>query len=171
MPHRLANFLLCYRSTPHSTTGVSPASLFLGREVRTRFDLLKPDINKRVYEKQSQQKTDHDNHVRVRTFTVSEQVMVKNFRPGPLWFPGTITQQHGPLSFTVCTESGQHWQRHVDHMKHLGEQSESRPTNLPQNDDTFTEMPTITSDASANTSSSTSPVESTTETSQPRYPR
>lgn len=43
LSHRLANFLLMYRSSVHSTTGVTPSSLFLRRELRTQFDLLRPD--------------------------------------------------------------------------------------------------------------------------------
>ena len=43
-----ASFLLTYLSTAHSTTGQSPASLFLGRSHRTRWDLLKPDIGRNV---------------------------------------------------------------------------------------------------------------------------
>ena len=35
LAHRLANFLLSYRSTPHSSTGRSPSYLFLHRELRT----------------------------------------------------------------------------------------------------------------------------------------
>ena len=35
-------FLYHYRSTPHTTTGVSPAELMFGRKMRTRFDLLWP---------------------------------------------------------------------------------------------------------------------------------
>ena len=65
LSHRLSNFLLTYRSTIHSTTGVSPCSLFLKREVRTRFDLLRPDIESSVMGKQ---KTDHDRHARMRQF-------------------------------------------------------------------------------------------------------
>ena len=41
--HRLQNFLLSYRTTPHSTTNVAPCELFLGRKVRTQLDLLKPE--------------------------------------------------------------------------------------------------------------------------------
>ena len=40
LPHRLANFLMTYRTTPHATTGVSSAQLFLGREMGTRLDLM-----------------------------------------------------------------------------------------------------------------------------------
>ena len=48
MEKALASLLLRYRSTPHATTGVSPCSLFLGRTLRTRLDLLKPDVGARV---------------------------------------------------------------------------------------------------------------------------
>ena len=43
-----ASFLLTYLFTAHSTTGQSPASLFLGRSLCTRWDLLKPDIGRNV---------------------------------------------------------------------------------------------------------------------------
>ena len=56
----LSNFLMTYRRTVHSTTGVTPSSLFLKRELRTRFNLLRPDTSVDVRRKQSQQKSDHD---------------------------------------------------------------------------------------------------------------
>ena len=62
--HRLENFLLTYRSTPHATTGETPCSLFLGRIVRTRFDLLRPSLERRVGQKQVTQKEKHDQHAR-----------------------------------------------------------------------------------------------------------
>ena len=68
-------------------------------------------------DKQSPQKSDHDKHVRIRNFKFGDRVRVKNFCPGPNWVPGTITQQHGQLSFTVCTENGQLWKRHSDHIQ------------------------------------------------------
>ena len=46
--HRLANFLMTYRTTPHSTTNVAPCTLFLQREIRTWFNLLQPDPARRV---------------------------------------------------------------------------------------------------------------------------
>jgi transposase InsO family protein len=38
----LATTLMSYRLTPQSTTGVSPAELLLGKQPRSRLDLLKP---------------------------------------------------------------------------------------------------------------------------------
>ena len=39
----LNKFLLAYRTTPHSSTGVSPSSLMFGRELKTKLPQLRPD--------------------------------------------------------------------------------------------------------------------------------
>ena len=44
----LSQFLLTYRTTPHSTTGLSPAELLLNHKPRTLLDLLHPDVHKKV---------------------------------------------------------------------------------------------------------------------------
>ncbi|GBP04198.1 hypothetical protein EVAR_74040_1 [Eumeta japonica] len=38
LEHQVNKYLLSYRNSVHSTTGVSPAQLMLGRNVRTRLD-------------------------------------------------------------------------------------------------------------------------------------
>ena len=52
---KLAKFLIAYRNTPHSTTGVSPAQLILGRPLRTRQDLVKRNLNRKMVNQQNQQ--------------------------------------------------------------------------------------------------------------------
>ena len=44
MKHRLADFLLRYRTTPHSTTSAAPAELLMRRRLCTRLSLVKPDL-------------------------------------------------------------------------------------------------------------------------------
>jgi hypothetical protein len=41
---KIANFRLTYRNTTHSTANETPAKVFLGRNLRTRLSLIKPDI-------------------------------------------------------------------------------------------------------------------------------
>lgn len=49
----LTQFLRQYRKAPHTTTDQSPAQLFLGRNIRTRIDLVRPDdIHTKITEKQ-----------------------------------------------------------------------------------------------------------------------
>ena len=55
--HRLAGFLLAYRTTPHATTNVAPCELLMNRKIRTRLDLLHPDIESRVAKNVSRQKS------------------------------------------------------------------------------------------------------------------
>ena len=52
---KLSKFLIKYRNTPHSTTGEIPATLVMGRKLRTRLDLIKPGIRKHVTDKQVSQ--------------------------------------------------------------------------------------------------------------------
>ena len=53
---RVARFLSRYHTTPQSTTGTTPAELMFGRKLRTRLDLLKPDLEVAVHQKQTKQK-------------------------------------------------------------------------------------------------------------------
>ena len=118
---QLMNFLLTYRTTPHASTGVSPASLFLNRHVRTRLDMIHPSVSDQVETAQSRQKNAHDSHSRVRSFIVGQRVLARNYRPGPKWIPGTLISQNGPLSFEVQISGGIRWKRHVDQLLAAGD--------------------------------------------------
>ena len=113
----LTSFLLQYRNTSHPTTGVSPSSLFLHRVLRTRLDLLRPDVGSRVRKHQSQQKMYHDQRSRHYTFDVNEHVWVRNFRDGPRWKKGVVAACVGPVSYVVRMPTGALWRRHCDHIR------------------------------------------------------
>ena len=51
---RVARFLFQYRNIPHSTTGMIPAELLMGRKLRSRLDLIRPSLDERVQDKQEQ---------------------------------------------------------------------------------------------------------------------
>ena len=87
----MEKFLLTYRSTPHATIQVAPCTLFLGRSVRTRLDVLHPDISHNVEWNQALQKQ-YDSHAREHVFTPGDSVMVRNYRQGLAWIQGTLTK-------------------------------------------------------------------------------
>ncbi len=66
---KLSNFLFKYRITPHTTTGVAPAELLMGRIPRSRLDLLYPDLSTKFRNKQAKQKELHDNKKDPRSVT------------------------------------------------------------------------------------------------------
>jgi hypothetical protein len=79
----LARFLFHYRTTPHSTTGITPTEMFMGRTLRTHLDQIKPVVAANVQSAQEAQKRNHDRHSKpLRSFTESDPVFVRNFGDG-----------------------------------------------------------------------------------------
>ena len=113
----------------NSTTGQTPAELFLNRRLRTRLDLIRPGLGRKVFNKQSDQKARHDERIKEREFTLGEQVLVQNFRGEPKWLDGTITEKTGPVSYKVLV-GDQQWKRHVDQMHQKRVNHPSRDTNV-----------------------------------------
>lgn len=103
---KLARFLLKYRITPHSTTGVSPAELLMNRQLHTQLDLLRPKVSNRVLEKKTQQKSAHDYHAKYREIQVDDPVYVKDSRRPKSWIAGTIVEKTGEVI-----------RRHQDHLR------------------------------------------------------
>ena len=131
LSQRVSNFLLTYRTTPHATTNETPSQLLMGRKIRTRLDLLRPDGERHVSSKQAQQKADHDKHARSRELHTGQSVMARNLRPGVPWVPGVIVEQLGPLTYRVQVEGGLLWRRHLDHLRTCSDAPFSREPREP----------------------------------------
>ena len=118
---RIASFLFQYRIKPHRTTGLSPAEMLLGRYIHSRLDsrldLLKPNLEQKVAEKQRRQQFNHDKHSRVRQFSDGDKVFVKNQGRGEMWLPGHILERSGPVSFKVQSQDCKTISRHQDHLR------------------------------------------------------
>ena len=112
---RLSKFLFTYRITPHTTTGISPAELLMGRRPRSRFDRLFPDMQKHVQQKQNKQAVHHDNSKSLRKFAVGDLVYTRDFStPAVTWTPGSVVKVTGPLSYHIELADGRTVRRHVD---------------------------------------------------------
>lgn len=100
---KLFKLLLKYRNTPHSTTGETPATLFMGRNLRTWLDIIKPDIQKHVVGKQENQAKAKSNGTagKVRQLYVGQAVSARNYRRKEKWIPGTVHARTGPVSYRV----------------------------------------------------------------------
>ena len=115
MEEKLARFLISYRNTKQTITGMSPAELMFGKTLRTRLDLLRPDLKQSV---KSNQKKQVDNSTsRVRTISVGERVMVRDYLGENKWVPGIVKQKLGCLTNDVELTSGKLWRRHVDQIR------------------------------------------------------
>ncbi|XP_058879113.1 uncharacterized protein K02A2.6-like [Acipenser ruthenus] len=114
-PTRLARFLLAQHTTPHSTTGKSPAELLMNRKLKTALDRLHPDLYTDMQHKQ-------DGAARqslgcLRSFHPQDDVHMRNYSAGPKWIPATIGGVTGPVSYKAQTRDGQIHRRHVDQLR------------------------------------------------------
>ena len=110
---RIARFLLAYRNAPHTVTGEAPADLMLGRKLRSRLEMIRPDLRKKV----------EDNikppSKKLRDFEDDQNVMVRNYMSGPKWVHGTILHKSGHMSYDVLVGS-KIWKRHTDQIVETG---------------------------------------------------
>ena len=85
---QLARLLFHYRTTPHVTTGISPAELLMGRPLHTHLDLLRPNIAISVHMSQDSQKLNYDRKSRSRSFSAEDSVFARQSNNDSPWIPG-----------------------------------------------------------------------------------
>ncbi|CAG2249536.1 unnamed protein product [Mytilus edulis] len=85
----------------------------------SRLDLVFPNIEKRVQERQQKQKHYHDKKSVNRQINVGQGVFARNFAIGSKikWIPGEVIKQSGPLSFHIKLQDGRVIRRHIDHIR------------------------------------------------------
>ncbi|KAK3107097.1 hypothetical protein FSP39_007098 [Pinctada imbricata] len=113
---KLNVFLSKYRITPQGTTNESPSMLLYGRNIRTRMDILKPDVTQTVLRKQFQMESSKHTGDKIRTFAPGDPVSIRDYRNnGEKWAYGRVHSQTGPLSYKVDV-NGTLWRRHIDQL-------------------------------------------------------
>ena len=115
----LYRFLFDYRIMPHVTTGVPPCELMMKRRLKTRFDLLRPDLDNYVVKKQEAQARNYKGNKCkiVKSFEAGDHVYFKNYaRGGPPNTSGIVEECTGPVSCKILSSEGNVVHRHFDQM-------------------------------------------------------
>ena len=124
LEERLDRFLFQYSITPQSTTGFAPSELLNRRLLRSRLDLIRPDLHAKMCKKFSK-----------KGMCVQRRgsVWVWNCSPGRKWIVGTVINVEGDRSCSVELVTGFVVKRHVDQMrvKAYGDLEIQRDTALP----------------------------------------
>jgi len=103
-----------YRSTPHVTMEKTSAELHLNRRLRTRLDIIKPDIRSRIEQKQSDQQCFFKGN-RTVIFGINDSMIAKYYRTK--WRQATIIEQTSLVTYNVKTDDGRIWRRHIDQLR------------------------------------------------------
>ena len=121
---KLDNFLFAYRSTPSTVTGKTPSELFLGRQIRSRLDILKPctDILRNDTLLTKRKKNNKQMELRVegrqpvRHFHQGDHVLVRNHVGKRRWMPGVIARNVAHRTYIVNIGNRQ-VKRHIDDIR------------------------------------------------------
>ncbi|XP_063830254.1 uncharacterized protein K02A2.6-like [Ostrinia nubilalis] len=113
----LNTFLLHYRNTEHCTTGESPAALMLGRRLRTKLDILRPNVENRVSIVQARQAESGGQPGDNRELHAGEEVWYRNYQGTTRWLPGEVSQKIGGTDYKVLDGLGRENHRHIDQLK------------------------------------------------------
>ena len=165
----LNKFLLAYRTTPHCTTGMTPASLMFGRELKTKLPELRP--NKSVLDENirdldwnhklsSKFYADKHRNATFNPVVPGDKVLLKNTKSS-----GKLAPNFEPQPYTVQTKEGQEltlkaedgtvYRRNssfVKPYKTLGEPESSTPEQSSKEEQNASPAPAI---PESNTASST----------------
>ena len=116
--HRLQNFLLTYRSIPHSTTNQAPCELFLGRKVCTRLDLLTVQCGGLCVSSSSS--AEGSACYACKATRISIGVKGDGERQTPRFGKLDTWKNHPEewtIDYVVDVQGGRVWKCHVDHLK------------------------------------------------------
>ena len=105
---KINNFLMSHRSTPHTATLFMPAQLFIGRNISTKIDLIKP--SRLIVKKKS-----HDEN-EIRSFSSKDNVIVRFFGGKEHWKNGKILKKLICKMYLVSLD-GKCYRRHIDQIK------------------------------------------------------
>ena len=117
LDRNLANFLLNYRNTPHSTTGQEPSVRFHGRTLRSRMHQLRPSDKQASENLQTGvQEKRLEASVNCRTFEENQPVWVQPTNSN-VWKQAVVVHKHDNSPVYDVTFDGRVVKKHADSLK------------------------------------------------------
>ena len=90
----------------------------MGRKLRSRLDLLHPNLEQTIHKKQCQQKHFYKgNRNSMIDLYNGMRVYVRNYNRGCPWVAGVVQSETGPLSYTIKLNDGRVVKRHLDQIR------------------------------------------------------
>uniref|UniRef100_A0A1I8BC51 RNA-directed DNA polymerase n=1 Tax=Meloidogyne hapla TaxID=6305 RepID=A0A1I8BC51_MELHA len=116
----ILEFLNEYRASPHpSLDGDSPSYLFLGRQIKSKIDILK-FAPKENFKHESGETVDERVTRKRKLFSVGDLVWARNYNTQTKWAAGTVVQEKGEYLYGIEMENGAFKISHIDQLRSRG---------------------------------------------------
>lgn len=124
---KLLRYLMDYRNSVHTTTGLSPAEMVYGHKLRSRLDIINPkssssspssSVSNRVQHQQCLQTNQKAEHI-IQDLKINEVVLYKKFvnKSNYTWCKGIITKKIGKVVYLVKNlENSETVKRHINQL-------------------------------------------------------
>lgn len=116
----IARFLIDYRNMKHCTTGDSPAKILFGRELKTRFSLLKPPTTQEKILDSQQTAIKNARGKRNCQFNVGQKVYVRDYTDPnkAAWTEAIIEKSYGPRNYSCkLAKNDRQIKRHLNQIR------------------------------------------------------
>ena len=121
----ISRYLFAYRNALHSSTGETPAERMMGRKLRTRFDVMRENLQE---EKSAERQVKNYAGKRELVLAVGDLVFAKDLRTlgKNIWAKAKITKSLGPRMYECQLVDGSKliWRRHLDQLSKYEGQEE-----------------------------------------------
>lgn len=104
--------LLQYRKMPHATMGIPPPVLMLGRQIRSRLDLMLPSRSKQI---------NTNKQTGGLFLREGDRVSGRNYNSKEKWKFGKIIKRLGKLHYLIVLDDGRIWKRHQNQLRRIRE--------------------------------------------------
>jgi len=100
------------------TSGISPAELFLGRQLRCKLDLVRPQEKEEGRVEDREQDLTSERKNCIKSFTLNGAVFWSEYKNGAVvWRPGRIVKRLGRNVWKIEDNNGKILKKHADQLK------------------------------------------------------
>ena len=123
--------MLSYRTTPHSTAGVSPAELLFNRKLNTRLNFVKPKLSS-IKNEHEEFKDFNNRSKNLKLFYLGDHVSVRDYgKVLSKWVEGKITQKMGNVMYKIQLKCNTVVVKHIDQLRYKPSIDELNDTEYP----------------------------------------
>jgi hypothetical protein len=142
----ISKFLLAYRSTPHTTTGVAPAEMLFKHRYRTKIpDITQSPIDEEIQDRdalrklKAKQYADYDRNAKASEIEIGDKVLVRTEKKDKLTpnfekEPYTVLEKNGS-EVLIQNENGHQYRRNTSFVKPLESEEYTHEKEIDQPND------------------------------------